>query len=434
MKQVLALVGFVLFGVIAFWIVSSEKSRIENEEKNLKELDSLGIAKVIQGKALESFSFYKHPLLTVNNEGVQIVGNGRPSGLFLRFSFDPTKTYKMILSGESKIGRTTLRLQYDNDPLVYAAAPYGSLAKIIQHKKDVEILLYSDEAFSYTLSSINIEECPLCKTNKDLKALILKNIPELETALKEDRKRAARLLLDWAANASDQAMTRSIERKFSPIIAEKTAAQAYYDVFLKDLGGVYCGGFSVFFDRILKMYDFNSFTINFGDLRDDLTHVTVLIGIKEEKKLNFYMYDPTFNFVFLLHSTDEILPIQDVFKLKNEGKIDLISVHEMFLTNRDYLATKDDSRKCEKLKYQKNSLLVCARPSFNLKKYFEIWESRYVKNGYTPGLNGFLQLFQNRVFSFGASLDSEATKIFRERLREWNIPYGMPSSNVLQNS
>jgi len=55
---------------------------MENEEVNLKQSDSLGIAKFIQGKALESFSFYKHPSVTVANGRLHIVGDGKPSGLF----------------------------------------------------------------------------------------------------------------------------------------------------------------------------------------------------------------------------------------------------------------------------------------------------------------------------------------------------------------
>ena len=62
------------------------------------------------------------------------------------------------------------------------------------------------------------------------------------------------------------------------------------------------------------------------------------------------------------------------------------------------------------------------------------WNGRMLQNGYAANLEGFLGLLKARVFSVGDSLDSEAAKVFRERLRQWGIPYGMPSNNTLQVS
>jgi len=377
--------GFVLLAIMAFWIIPSEKSQIENEEDNLKQLDSLGIAKFIQGKALKSFSFYKHPSVMVKNGKLQIVGNGRPSGLFLRFDLNPTKTYKMTISGTPKIGRTTFRLQYDNNPRIYTAAPDGSSEKIIQHNKEVEVLLYSDDAFSYTLASITIKECPLCKTNKDLKALTLKEIPELATALREDRKKAARLLLHWASNASDQALSHEIVSTYHPLVTQATASAAYYNIFSKDIGGVYCGGFSVFFDNVLKLFGYNSFTINFGDLLSDLTHVTVVIGDKSSGAWKYYIFDPTFNLTFR-NKQLQMLSLGEVLDLFGSKKSQSIFIDEQSLDRRDYLVLKRESSKCEVLKYEKNGTMVCARPSFNFRNFLKGWNGLMLKNGYVSNL------------------------------------------------
>ena len=68
-----------------------------------------------------------------------------------------------------------------------------------------------------------------------------------------------------------------------------------YDFFDLDKGGISCGGFSVFFQRVLQLFGINAFTVNYGIQSSFVTHVTVIVPHDG----NFYVLDPSFDVTFM---------------------------------------------------------------------------------------------------------------------------------------
>jgi hypothetical protein len=263
-----------------------------------------------------------------------------------------------------------------------------------------------------------------------LRAKLLADIPGLATALLEDRLEGARLLLNWAANTADFAISEAIARQTTPTVSGCSAGELYYDVFLPNKGGVYCGGTAVYYDKILKLFDYNSFTVDFGDLPAGLTHVTVVIGQWEESAWEFYLFDPTFNVAFCRRADGRYAPIEDLIAAQSRGLFSReIVLDQMLVDRRDFLALRTDKHDGVQVKEIVGDFAVCSIPGYGLDKYFKNWRTTFLQGGYSPNVTGLIQLFRTRVFRVGKSLDERASRRFHLRLREHGIPVG-PSTGT----
>ncbi len=360
----------------------------------------------------------------------------QPAGLYYRYPLDPATRYTLKIRGKQGSGRTTLRIKKnrDNTSRDYLNAPDGQIEKYLLEVSELELLFYSDEPFSYELEEITLLETPEVKVDRDLKELILAETPELAALLESDRLEAARVLLDWAANRVDQADLPSINRETTPRLKALSAARIYYEWFEPDRGGVFCGGMSVFYDKVLRLFGYRSFTINYGLLADDLTHVTVLVAQGRGEQLRFYLLDPTFNLTFR-DEAGAILPLSEVLA-RDPGEI---VVEEKSLDRRDFVTLKAlvggnisrseeiELRQTAKAAFEaggKVELGTYRRPGYSVADYYESFGDLLRTHGYSADLDGFIQLFRTRVFSTGPMPDPETAEAFHALLKREQIPFG----------
>ncbi len=226
----------------------------------------------VVGAAAWQTEAWEDPRITGTDDGGNlIVVDSPPAGLYLRHSLDPTRKYRVAISGEAESGTpATLRIRIDDQEPRWLPAPLGSTEYVISDGSKLELLIYGDSPFSYRLRSVAIEECRTCLTDAELKENILQEIPGLDVARATDPLLAAELLTDWVARQVDLGAGTEQDWSF-PVMS---AAQIFTDVWAPDAGGGSCGAFAVFNDKILKLFGLNSFTINFGTLEGQLTHVS----------------------------------------------------------------------------------------------------------------------------------------------------------------
>ena len=364
------------------------------------------------------------------DSGFIIGGEETPVGLYLRYMLNRDKRYSVKITGKGLSGITTMRVRRNNGKPEYLRAPNGSTDMLVYDTKELELLFYSDNRFSYELSSIVIDSCPAsmskCKCDDDLRNLILKEVPELDIWLVEDRFKAAVELLNWVANNIDLAISKEIHDMTMVNFSSKQASEIYYQIFLPDKGGVWCGGSAVFFNKVARLFDYDSFTINFGDTRDDLTHVACIIAFPYRESWRYYIFDPTFNFTFRLRSTKAYASVSDLINKIRSKKYSEIYLDEMGLNKREYIAIKKDMSKCKQLKYENEAYLVCSSNN-GIRPYFGRHRRQLIMNGYSAGLpEAYLQLFYNRIFSIGSSNKPEISQIFEQNMANSGIPVGMP--------
>ena len=343
-------------------------------------------------------------------------------GAFFRFKFDNKARRVITLRGQVKGGSPTLRVTYGDGKGTYSRLWDGSQSLMICEENEVELLIFSGEEFSFYLEFLGAEESSDCVCDDDLKNFLMEAIPGLSDSLISDRLEAARLLLDWAANANDYGHSQIVKKSNQKVNAF-SAAQIYYKLYAPDLGGTYCGGAAVFFDKVLKVFEFNSFTVDFGSLEHGLTHVTVVLGLKVKEQLNFYLFDPTFNLT--LRQPDGLghLPMKEFLF----GRPEMVRVEARSLDRRDFYAPPNRPETPDfQIKKRYEDYTVGHRPGYGIHEYFKSFQSTFDKGPFTADLAGISGLFRNRVYSVGAARDSSISDAFKNRLSGWGIPVGRP--------
>jgi len=393
------------------------------EQENWREPDWLRqLTDEKAGALLSSVGLYNTPVIYSENDSICIASPGN-AGFKLQFEIDRGKVYEITIDGRNDKGRATLRLNHDGVKK-WSKAPEGVGNYWIHGADSVELLIYADEAYSYRLDGVSIRECSECENDDDLRAEIFDQIPGLEKMLTEQPLAAVRQLLDWAANRADHASGKSIHDQTK--ISGLSASQIYYGVFKPNRGGVYCGGMSEFFNRILKLFGVDSFTWNFGDLRQDLTHVTVVVADHSGDDTRYFIFDPTFNLTLHDAASGELLDIEQLLVLIRKGQWGQVRPEVLPLEQRDFLVPKDRSRLCREFREEMEEWLVCGHPGYNVDVYLEQWNPRFQRAGYRTGLPGMLQLMANRSFSVGQGARPGTRDNFISLLERHGVPVGMP--------
>ena len=373
------------------------------------------------GKVLAA-ELYHSPKISADGERVYVSAAGN-AGFRLQYKLDSRSLYEVTVEGANESGHATLRIGRDGK-VSYHPAPDGRAVYSIFGVRSLELLIYADSPYRYRLDKVSILLCSECRDDEQLRLEIVRQIPGLDNMLVEQPLVAVRQLLDWAANRADYACGQSIAAQTN--IAPLSASQIYYGVFEPNRGGVYCDGVAEFFDRILKLFAVDSFIWDFGDLANELTHVTVIVADHSGNKTRFFVFDPTFNLTFHDSITGELLDIEQVFELTRKGQWERIRAETRPLEQRDFLVPKEEPQSCREFRQEMPEWLVCGYPGYSIDVYLNNCASLFQAGGYQKGLPGFLELLMKRSFRVGSGIQPGTRESFTRLLERYGIPVGMP--------
>ena len=280
------------------------------------------------------------------------------------------------------------------------------------------------EEDEHVLGNPTVERIPKVPDGA-LQQHLLVEVDGLGKALGTDRLLAARMILDWASNSANFGAGSQIVTETNEFLGE-SATELYYEHFLPNRGAVYCGGMAVFYDRVLKAFGYDSFTINFGDVRDGLSHVAVSLPICDGATLKHYLFDPTFNTTFHYRAGGCQLDFFELVDAFDAGGLDRIEVRTRSIQGRDWISIGPLMEPFFGLKEVIGDRYVYGRSDGRLTDYLEKCGREFAANGYEPGLAGFVQLMRARMFSLGWCAFVPATDDFANKLQVRGIPFGPP--------
>jgi len=375
---------------------------------------------------------YELPELDFQPGRVTISSDGPSAGLALTTCIDPERTHRLRLDGDPLLGEVTVRLQVGDGPKSYLSAPRGALEIPITGGDKVEALIYGDLPFVYEFRSLQIEPCDDCWDDGDLRDQILAELPELHSLLVQDRLSAAHVLLDWAANAIDFA-PGPLYFELDASLKSLSAAQFYYDIFRKDHGAVYCAGAAVFFSKVLQLFDYTSFTVDFGEADTQFTHVTTVLAFPCAAGWSFFILDPTFNVVLCRAGSVQMLPVDELLEEVDDARPFAVEARAGSLSERDFVLPMNyelppGARRARCLgsgsqsPRSSNAWHAFACDTLTLEAWLDRSRAQFRRLGFSEGLRGLLQLLHRRVYSVGACSPPGARQAFLALLAEKNIP------------
>ena len=261
-------------------------------------------------------------------------------------------------------------------------------------------------------------------TDATLRKQLLNEIDGFEDAMVTDRMLAARMLLNWASNAVNFSVGGALVQATTDFVLKASAAEVYYGQFLAKKGAVYCSGMALFFDRLLKAFGYDSFTIDFGDLGDWLTHVVVIVPVWDGTGWEHHIFDPTFNTTFHDRATGCQMDVFEVIDALEGDALDGIVALAESLESRDWISIGPRTQSNLFLRDVMDDRYVYGRDDGTLTHYLERNSRELERNGYACGLGGFVQLMRARIFSIGSSSNPAATQDFARQLEARGIPLG----------
>jgi len=266
-------------------------------------------------------------------------------------------------------------------------------------------------------ASTDTKKCPTCVSSETLRRRIIEEAPEVAQLSGIDKAIA---LLQWASTTGDY----SPDPGLTPASFETWSAQKMvYDFFDHDLGGISCGGYAVFFRKILNLFGIDAFEVNYGIPNSYVTHVTVIVPDRGE----FYVLDPSFAVTFT--RGNENLSVDRAIKLIMSGRSDLIHPREHLQRGRDILVR---SRReissfpeiCERLSTTPAGLTKCSTTSYSYFSAFQRGSSaEWRKFNVQLDNAGLFRLMREGFFSVNRSIDPRSRTKFIARMKNLGIPF-----------
>lgn len=320
----------------------------------------------------------------------------------------------------------TLRTGPDGDYSYRGARSHETI--LLDNENLQEAYIYLPTTGRFRISGINAVACrepyPLeCKNDSDLIAEVKAEAGFPGTA---NQLELARFLLDWGANAADYDMGKKLQKISGQAFPGSTAAEIYYQYYVPNKAGGYCGSLGTFQSKLFRAFGLDAFTINFGVLKPDITHVSVVFREAGSKK--FYLMDPTFNGYFVDAESGKPLDVEEMLSLPRER----VSFHDRPLDRRDYLAVLSEApnetgkggiHDCAPIATAGDEKSVlCRRDDVRLKDFWDGATLKAVQSvGISPDEYGFVELMKRGFFSVGNGLESDTQDDFVSMLKRHEI-------------
>lgn len=329
----------------------------------------------------------------------------------------------LIVEGAQTGGaRPTLRVSTDGRPPKWIPLREEQSLVDLPPFRQLEIFVYQDAAFRFNLQRIGV-------------------LPLLDRYSPKDDSGAARLFLErelgWLPRPAEfrPSLHHAVDVMRTVVpwsdmglyvggvetgpIFDRGSFLDMHDYFLRNEGGMICGGHAAYLAAALKELGFDAATFNFGYDGEAYTHVVSMVHFDGR----FYLLDPTFNMVFRrgdggVMTLDELLStLPDrivVDEIPDSGRL--------FFVDR---AMVDFGELCEQeLFAQGDDVAVCLNDSYDMNYYFMSrggWGDALAGTGDTA-LERYIDLLRRGYFNIPHFASAEARETFRALLEENSIP------------
>ena len=381
-------------------------------------------------RKLGTVSRYGDGVLADEKKSLKVRALAGPGGIFFRRNFDGPTIVTVL--GKLLRGQVTLRVRAgDEGKPRYLSLKEGTASVYIQENGMFEFLVYSDGPFAYRIDGVSVAPCPKCGTDRDLRQQIEKDIPDIKKLVENEPLEAARELLDWVATRGDWTEEPTLERKIYPEVVGNPAGYTYFEIFAEDRGGVFCGGLAIFFNKVLHLFGFDSFVVDFGESRGSLTHLTTIVTQRDWfGGRKFFIFDPWLNATFRQKDGKSYYPVFEIIDALREARDPRLIVEARSLENRDWHIPITPTRKlwhqCEVLKEEADDFKVCKVPSFDVSSFLKGVATSWKSVGISPRIEGLFELFQRRIFGTAYPSEQASLEAFLDDVRERGIPIGYP--------
>jgi hypothetical protein len=228
-----------------------------------------------------------------------------------------------------------------------------------------------------------------------------------------DQFTAAQILLGWVANNTDDALSIDDSEATTPLIVTQPASYCYHEIFRRDRGAVFCGGFAVYMQKVLLLFGIDALVLDFGDLRTGLTHMTVVTPVRQADGIfRFYLFDPKMNLRCVDANLGVPLDFFTVLDRQRLGLFDSVNIVQGSIDDRDWAGTAihQTSPKYQ-LHARKGSRYLYRREGYTLKTFVEENAAAFTAGGFRTDEQALFQLAWEEFFSVrtgnnGASRDA----------------------------
>jgi hypothetical protein len=205
-------------------------------------------------------------------------------------------------------------------------------------------------------------------------------------------------------------------------------AYSYHELFRRDRGAVFCGGFAVFYQKLLLAFGIDAIVIDYGDTVSGLTHMSVVIPEQDEfGNWTFYQFDPKLNFRCVDETTGELIGVFDVMDRELADEFDSVKILQGNNDKRDFVGGGNHlNSSVYKIDRIKGSRYVYHRAGYTLQSHVTDYSAKFLSGGFTPGIPGFFELMQKQFFTVRRGNNQASRDAFVNELKNRNISLVYP--------
>ncbi len=306
-----------------------------------------------------------------------------------------------------------LRFDAGNDRVERVFAPLDSICKVTMTPEG-----YLDATLAPAPDDVQLRDELLARISGLQQAIYL-----------DDTFSTAAYLLSWCANNTDDALENADDKATLPLVVNNSAAYAYHELFRRDRGAVFCGGFAVMYQKVLLAFGIDALVIDFGDVSLGFTHMSVVIPQqKSDGTWKFYQFDP--KLYFRCRDSATGIPL-DVFEVMDREIADLfqtVTIVQGSNDHRDFVGTSALlNSSVYKLDRIKGSRYIYRRPGYSLAAHLADYGAAMEDAGLSPGAAGFFELMQRNVYTVRRGSNQASRDAFVNELVRRQIPLIYPN-------
>jgi hypothetical protein len=361
---------------------------------------------------------WESPRLTRSNGALQLSVSGAPGGTLYSQALDPGRRYRLRVAGRGDRLAMRIRTRGEKGETIdYRPAPQGEATLNFDGISSVEVLIYADSQAEYAIRAVRVDECENCQVSDDLVREVRKAIPDLD-GMGDYQKAVA--IMRWAAAAANYTNDLALT---PPDFEAWPADRQYFEFFRPLAGGVSCGGMAVFAANVMRLFDIDAMTINYGvppPRGTYATHVSVVARIGSD----YYLMDPTFSAT--IESDSGPVPF-DRALVAVVRQPDAIRVEDAELSGRANIGPETTKVRgiCDRRSVSAQDIDICRLgPNRSFLDHFgesqrDLWRSE----GVELERNSLVSLVWRGVFSVEGGLTPDSNDRLVERLKSIGVPF-----------